>query len=124
MKSVGILAGSLVCGLAAAASAQEAASTALPAPHIAVVDMNQVLTESALGKSYQKTVSDRREQLKAQADKLRADVEKLDTQLNALQQEMQTQRSVLSDEAFEQKELELRRKQRERDQLAQDSQEQ
>jgi outer membrane protein len=124
MKNVGILAGSLVCGLAVAASGQEAASATTPAPHVAVIDMNEVLANSVLGKSYQKTVKERRDQLQAQAEKLRAEVEKLDNGLNALQQEMQTQRAVLSDEAFEQKELEARRKQRERDQMAQDSQEQ
>ena len=124
MKRVGIAAVVLGMGLAVTAPCQEAAPAVPVQPKIAVIDMNLVLAKSTLGKTYQKTVNDRREQLRAQAEKLRAALEKLDTQLNTLQQELQTQRAVLSDEAQEQKELELRRKQRERDQAAQDSQEQ
>jgi outer membrane protein len=123
MRKLWIAAISLAWGMASTALCQEAAP-ATPAPKIAVIDMGQVLAESALGKLYQKTVNERREQLRAQAEKLRGALDKQDTQLNTLQQELQTQRAVLSDEAQEQKELELRRKQRERDQLAQDSQEQ
>lgn len=124
MNRVGIAAAVLGLGLAVTAPCQEAAPAAPVQPKIAVIDMNRVLVESAVGKIYQKTVSDRREQLRAQAEKLRGALEKLDTQLNTLQQELQTQSAVLSDEAQEQKGLELRRKQRERDQAAQDSQEQ
>jgi outer membrane protein len=124
MNRVGIPALILLGGMATAALCQEAAPAAPAQPKIAVIDMNRVLAESTLGKTYQKTVTERREQLRAQAEKLRAALEKLDAQLTTLQQELQTQRAVLSDEAQEQKDLELRRKQRERDQAAQDSQEQ
>jgi outer membrane protein len=124
MKRVAISVLGLAWGLAATVSGQEAVPAASVQPRIAVIDMNQVLAESALGKGYQKTVTERREQLRARGEKLRGELEKTDAQLNALQQELQTQRAVLSDEALEQKELELRRKQRDRDQQAQDSQEQ
>jgi outer membrane protein len=124
MKKAAIPAVILAWGLATAALCQEGAPAAQPQPRVAVIDMNQILAESAIGKFYQKSVTERREQLRAHAEKLRGALEKMDEQLNALQQELQTQRAVLSDEAQEQKELELRRKQRERDQSAQDSQEQ
>jgi outer membrane protein len=124
MRRVAISVLGLAWGLAATVSGQEAVPAASVQPRIGVIDMNQVLAESALGKSYQKTVTERREQLRTRGEKLRGELEKTDAQLNALQQELQTQRAVLSDEALEQKELELRRKQRERDQQAQDSQEQ
>jgi outer membrane protein len=79
---------------------------------IAVVDMQRVLSESRLGKEFLKKSEELQSGFQAEMDKRQADVEKLNEELKAMQQDLQKQASVLSAEAVEEKQMALRRKER------------
>jgi outer membrane protein len=126
MRSPGVIALAFLFGPVCLAGAQEpaaaaAATTAQP-PRIAVIDMDRITAESALGKGYAQKIDNFNNEIKAEVTKKQAELEKLDGEISALQQDLQKQGPVLSEEALEAKQQELRRKERDREAFVQDSQ--
>lgn len=86
-----------------AAAQQPAAGTRLAPPVIATLDMRVVTRDSAAGKSIQAYVNDRR---KVQKDR----IAKEEQALRAAWEELSRQRSILSPQAFQQRERDFRTK--------------
>src|SRR5262245_63074317 len=90
---------------AAAAFAQDAAPQPAPAaprsagpvgtPKIAVIDMQQISAESALGKSYASKIEALENEMKAEVSKKQAELQKMDAAIKVLQDELDKQSSVL-----------------------------
>src|SRR5687767_10607683 len=122
----------LAMGAAAAASAQDpAASPAAPrpaagamtrAPRIAVIDMGQISSQSALGKTYAAKIEALEKQIQAEGNKKQAELVKMDAAIKTLQDELEKQGSVLSPEAADKKRQDLTRKARERQAYLEDGQ--
>ncbi|HUL77727.1 MAG TPA: OmpH family outer membrane protein [Vicinamibacteria bacterium] len=113
------VAGLLVALAAAgAATAQEAAKS----PRIAVIDMARVSAESLLGKSYAAQLEKLQNDISAEATKKQTDLGKLDAAIKALQDELEKQGSVLSQEARDKKQQDIVRKTRERQAFLEDGQ--
>jgi outer membrane protein len=113
------LAGLLVALAAAGvASAQEAAKI----PRIAVIDMARVSAESLLGKGYAAQLEKLQNDINAEATKKQTELGKLDAAVKALQDELEKQGAVLSQEARDRKQQEIVRKGRERQAFLEDGQ--
>jgi outer membrane protein len=114
---------SLLLG-AASAGAQEPAAPKSDAkqPRIAVIDMQRVSSESLLGKSYAAQLEGLRNEINSEQTKKQADLQKLDAAIKALQEELEKQGSVLSEEAKEKKRQEIVKKTRERQAFLEDGQ--
>ena len=110
----------LLVALAAAgvATAQEAAK----APRVGVIDMARVSAESLLGKSYAAQLEKLQTDINAEATKKQSDLGKLDAAIKTLQDELEKQGAVLSQEARERKQQEIVRKGRERQAFLEDGQ--
>lgn len=119
----------LVLGaLASAALAQEpaqkppAAPPAVKTPRIAVIDMQRVSSESLLGKGYAAQLEALRAEIEAERTKKQNDLQKLDAQLKALQEDVEKQQGVLSPEALDRKRQDLVKKGRDRQAFLEDGQ--
>jgi len=110
----------LVLGVALAAPAQEPAPARLA--RIAVINMNQVSSESLLGKSYAAKIEALDGEIQAEGTKKQADLQRRDAELKALREELQKQVGVLSPEAAEKKQQEIRKRERERQAFLEDGQ--
>lgn len=114
--------------VAAAAFALAAASTTLIAqeaekpPKIGVIDMGRISNESLLGKSYQAQLDKIRAEIEAEGNKKQVDLQKMDNDLKAAQEEYEKQANLLSEEAREKKRQDIVRKQRERQAFLEDGQ--
>lgn len=113
--------------VAAAAAAQAQEAPAKPEartwnPKIAVIDMARISSESLLGKGYAQQLETLRNEIEAEQKKKQADLEKLDTALKALQDELEKQQGVLSAEALDRKRQDIVRKNRERQAFLEDGQ--
>ena len=125
---------SLALALAGAALAQEPATPAAPdkpkpeakaearSPRIAVIDMARVSGESLLGKSYQTQLEALKNEIDAEGTKKQNELQKLDAQIKALQDELEKQAGVLSPDAAEKKNQEIKKKQRDRQAFVEDGQ--
>jgi Skp family chaperone for outer membrane proteins len=123
---------SLLAALALAAAApvlaQEAAAPApakaeaVRTPRIAVIDMARVSQESLLGKSFQAQLEQLRNEIEAERTKKQNDLQKLDAQIKALQDEIEKQQSVLSPEALDRKRQDVVKKGRDRQAFLEDGQ--
>jgi outer membrane protein len=115
----------LLFGSASLTLAQEPAATA-PArdgqPRIAVIDIERITAESVMGKDYGQKIDSFNNEIKSEVTKKQAALEKIDGDIAALQQDLQKQGPVLSEEALEAKQQDLRKKERDRDAFVQDSQ--
>jgi len=109
---------------AASASAQEPAATKPEAkqPRIAVIDMQRVSSESLLGKGYASQLEALRNEINSEQTKKQAELQKMDAALKALQEELEKQGSVLSEEAKEKKRQEIVKKTRDRQAFLEDGQ--
>ena len=103
---------------AGVATAQEAAK----APRVGVVDMARVSAESLLGKSYAAQLEKLQNDISAEATKKQTELGKMDAAVKALQDELEKQGAVLSQEAREKKQQEIVRKGRERQAFLEDGQ--
>jgi outer membrane protein len=113
----------LVAAIAAAsaASAQEApAAAAKKSPKIAVIDVNRVGSESLIGKSYSAQIDTLQNEIEAERTKKQNDLAKIDSEIKALQEELEKQGALLSDEAAEKKASEIKAKAREREAFLED----
>jgi outer membrane protein len=121
--------------LSVAAMAQDAAAQAAAAPpaaarpagpigspKIAVIDMQQISAESALGKSYASKIEGLENEIKNEGTKKQTDLQKLDASIKALQDELDKQGSVLSPEAADKKRQDIVKKQRDRQAFLEDGQ--
>ncbi len=109
----------LVLTLAAAGTVL--AQEARPA-RVTIVDMARVSAESPLGKSYVAQLDKLQTEIQAAMTQKQTELGKLDAAIKALQDELEKQGSVLSQEAREKKQLEITRKSRERQAFLEDGQ--
>jgi Skp family chaperone for outer membrane proteins len=121
MKKTYLLAVALCAAAAAAAVAQEPAAGGR-APKIAVIDMQAVSTQSALGKSYAAKIEGLEKQIQAEGTRKQGELKKLDDAIKALQDDLEKQATVLSAEAADKKRQEITRKSRERQAFLEDGQ--
>lgn len=115
---------SLLAASAGAAFAQDAAAPAAAprAPRVAVIDMARVSAETLLGKGYAAQLDGLKSEIDAEGTKKQNELQKLDTALKALQDELEKQGSVLSPDAADKKKQEIVRKTRERQAFLEDGQ--
>lgn len=104
------------------APAQDAAPAAVKGARLAVINMERIYAESVLGKSYAKKLEELKNEIDAAGQKKQADLNKLDTSIKALQDELEKQGGVMSPEAVENKTAELKKKQRDRQAFVEDGQ--
>src|SRR6188768_2949392 len=109
----------LALGAAAAtAPAQEPAASPAPAarpaagamsraPRIAVIDMGQISSQSALGKAYAAKIEALEKQIQTEGTKKQTELAKMDAAIKTLQDELEKQGSVLSPEAADKKRQEI-----------------
>jgi outer membrane protein len=90
----------VVLAAAGAALAQEASAKA---PRVGVVDMARVSAESLLGKSYASQLEKLQNDISAEATKKQSELAKLDAAIKTLQEELEKQGAVLSQEARDKK---------------------
>lgn len=108
----------LVLGMgAAAAEAQGMAS-----PKIAVIDMQRISGESALGKSYASRLEGLRKEIETEGARKQGELEKMDTAIKALQDDLEKQAGVLSPEGADRKRQDIVKKTRERQAFFEDGQ--
>jgi outer membrane protein len=117
MRKTSLLAAGL-CAVAAVALAQEPAKS----PKIAIIDLTRISSESLLGKGYAAQIEKLENEIKAEGAKKQTELQKLDTAIKALSDELEKQQSVLSPEARDRKEQEILKKRRERDAYVEDGQ--
>src|SRR5687768_10187227 len=84
----------LVMGIGAVA----AEAQGMAAPKIAVIDMQRISGESALGKSYAARLEGLRKEIEAEGAKKQGELEKMDASIKTLQDELEKQAGVLSPE--------------------------
>jgi outer membrane protein len=121
-----------LCGVAAAVMAQNPAAPAAPAsrpggalntpPKIAVIDMQQISAESALGKSYATKIQGLENEIQTEGTRKQTELQKMDAAIKALQDELDKQGSVLSPEAADKKRQDIVKKQRDRQAFLEDGQ--
>jgi Skp family chaperone for outer membrane proteins len=114
----------LALGAAAPAAAQGTAPAAPAArtPKIAVIDMARVSNESTLGKSYAGQLEALKKEIDAAGTQKQAELNKRDTEIKALQDELEKQGSVLSPEAADRKRQDIVKKTRDRQAFLEDGQ--
>jgi Skp family chaperone for outer membrane proteins len=108
--------------LALGATAGLAEAQAMTAPKIAVIDMQRISNESALGKSYATRLEGLRKEIEAEGAKKQGELEKLDTAIKGLQEELEKQAGVLSPEGADRKRQDIVKKTRERQAFFEDGQ--
>jgi outer membrane protein len=110
----------LLAALAAAGTAL--AQDAPKSPRVGVIDMARVSAESLLGKSYASQLEKLQTDINAEATKKQTELGKLDAAVKVLQDELEKQGAVLSQEARDRKQQEIVRKGRERQAFLEDGQ--
>ena len=108
--------------LALASAGLAAAQEAAKSPRVGVIDMARVSAESLLGKTYAAQLEKLQNDISAEATKKQTDLGKMDAAIKALQDDLEKQGSVLSQEAREKKQQEIVRKGRERQAFLEDGQ--
>jgi outer membrane protein len=117
MKKTFLLTVALALIAAGAAVAQDAAVA-----KIAVIDMARVSAESQLGKSYAAQLEKLQTDINTAAQEKQTTLQEMDKAIETLQEELQKQGAVLSQEARESKQQEIVRKGRERQAFLEDGQ--
>ena len=117
----------LALGAATAVLAQEPTPAEKPRtearmPKIAVIDMGRISSETLLGKSYAAQLESLKNEIDAEGTKKQNELQKLDTQIKALQDDLEKQSGVLSPEGLDKKKQEITRKTRERQAFLEDGQ--
>ena len=114
-----------VLALGAAPVAAQGTAPAAPAartPRIAVIDMARVSNESTLGKGYAAQLEALKKEIDAAGTQKQTELNKRDTEIKALQDELEKQASVLSAEAADKKRQDITRRTRERAAFLEDGQ--
>jgi outer membrane protein len=110
----------LVVASAGLAFAQDAG--AVNSARIAVIDMARVSAESKLGKSYAAQLEKLQNDINTAAQAKQTELQKMDEEIQALQDELRNQGGVLSQEARDKKEREIVQKGRDRQAFLEDGQ--
>jgi outer membrane protein len=105
-----------------AAAPAGAKAEALRPARIAIVDMQRISSESLLGKSYAAQIDALKSDIDAAGTKKQNELQKLDADIKALQDDLQKQAGVLSPEATDKKQQEIVKKTRERQAFVEDGQ--
>jgi Skp family chaperone for outer membrane proteins len=92
-----------MCFAASAGAAYADAAAKLPAPVIAIVDIQRILEESLASKSVQK-------QLEAERSKFQNEIEKEENSLRLTEQDLSKERGQLAAEAYSEREQQLRQR--------------
>jgi outer membrane protein len=108
----------LVLGMGAVA----AEAQGMAAPKIAVIDMQRISGESALGKSYATRLEGLRKEIETEGAKKQGELEKMDASIKALQDELEKQAGVLSPEGADRKRQDIVKKTRDRQAFFEDGQ--
>ena len=106
-------------GVAAVAGAQEAPKADKQAK-IGVIDMERVTQESLLGKSYSAKIEALNNEIEAEQNKKRNDLQKLEAEIKALSDDLEQKAALLSEEAAEKKRQDIVRKSRDREAFLED----
>jgi Skp family chaperone for outer membrane proteins len=117
----------LALGAATSLLAQEPAAAEKPktetrSPKIAVIDMGRISSETLLGKGYAAQLEALKNEIDAEGTKKQNELQKLDTQIKALSDDLEKQSGVLSAEGLDKKKQEITRKTRERQAFLEDGQ--
>jgi len=110
----------VLLGCAGWAQAQQASAPA-KAPRIAVVDMQRLIAESALGKQYAEQASKAAAELRAEGEKRQAGLAQLDERLKQQQEMLVKDQAGLTQTAAEQRQQAVTKLGREREAYRQDS---
>ena len=122
MKKLFVIIGSAALLMATSpASAQSQGPDGTPVK-MGVVDLQRLSQESLLGKGYATRMDQLESEIRSQLTKVQTQLAALDAGIKTLQDEIQKQSAILSTDAVEKKQLELVKKNRERQALAEDSQ--
>jgi outer membrane protein len=111
-----------VLALVAAAASSVVAQEPAKGPKVAVVSLQRVFRDSLMGKGYSAQLDALQKDLDSRVAKSQAEVQKLDLAMKAIQDEVEKQGAVLSEDARQQKQVELTRKGRERQAFVEDAQ--
>jgi outer membrane protein len=112
-----------VLALALAGTGVAVAQEATPRPaRIAVIDMSRVSSESQLGKSYASRLEKLQNEISEAAAKKQTELQKMDAAIRDLQDELQKQGAVLSQDARDKKQQEIVQKNRDRQAFFEDGQ--
>jgi Skp family chaperone for outer membrane proteins len=121
MKKPLLLLVASLCLLPAAFAQQPSAAPAKP-QRIGVISMEQIYTESILGKEYAGLIDKLEGEIKTLGTKKQADLQRLEGELQKLQEEYEKQQNVLSEEAAAKKQQEIVAKRREAQAFREDAQ--
>lgn len=110
-----------VIALIPALSDAQETGQAAPMPKIGVVDVERIYADSLLGKSYASKLEVLENNIKAETGKKQAEIEKLNNEISAANEDYQKQKSVLSEDALSEKEQAILNKTRAREALVEDS---
>ena len=97
---------------AGVALAQE---SGLTSPKVAIIDMRRLTSESALGKTYAQKLEALNKEIEVARTRKQQELQAIATELQTLQEEVAKQATVLSAEALDKKQREIRRKERDRE---------
>jgi Skp family chaperone for outer membrane proteins len=122
MRKTHLLALSFVAAAQAVSAQDAAAPKGDKQQRIATINMERVSTESLLGKGYAKKLEELKSEIDAEGQKKQADLNKLDTAIKALQDDLEKTGSVLSPEGADKKRQEIVKKTRERQAFLEDGQ--
>jgi len=104
---------------AGVALAQE---SGLASPKVAIIDMRRLTAESALGKTYAKKLEALNKEIEEARTRKQQELQTIATEIQTLQEEVAKQQTVLSAEALDKKQREIRRKERDREAFVEDGQ--
>ncbi len=104
---------------AGVALAQE---SGLASPKVAIIDMRRLTAESALGKTYAKKLEALNKEIEDARTRKQQELQMIATEIQTLQEEVAKQQTVLSAEALDKKQREIRRKERDREAFVEDGQ--
>ena len=104
---------------AGVALAQE---SGLASPKVAIIDMRRLTAESALGKTYAQKLEALNKEIEAARTQKQQALQTIATEIQTLQEEVAKQATVLSAEALDKKQREIRRKERDREAFVEDGQ--
>lgn len=105
----------LIVGAAVSSVAQEAAPSKAEAriPRVAVIDLEQVWSDSLLGKGYRSQMDALAAEIRSAETKKQAEAQKLEGALKTLQEDFEKQQGLISGDAQERKRGDIVKRQRE-----------
>ena len=112
----------LAAVLSASAGVALAQESGLASPKVAIIDMRRLTAESALGKTYAQKLEALNKEVEEARTRKQQELQAIATEIQTLQEEVAKQQTVLSAEALDKKQREIRRKERDREAFVEDGQ--